>query len=97
MKYFKLTIAEKEYTDVKKIDNILLEQGFGWVVDAEIKNAIIEIKHNTIIWVSGKWFYGDWNYGIFKGGEFHGRFENGIIDGGEIIGDIESGINLIEE
>lgn len=96
MRYFKLTIAEKEYTNDREIDNILLEDGFGWIVDAEIKNAIIEIKNNTIIWKSGKWFYGDWKYGIFKGGEFYGVFKNGIIDGGQIKGEFEAGINLVE-
>lgn len=78
-----------------KIDQILESNGFFWMIDSEIENAILEIKKNTIIWHDGKYYSGNWKYGIFKSGEFFGKWENGIFENGEFFGKWESGINKL--
>lgn len=84
----------KIYTNKNKIVSILRENKFYWLIDSEIKKAIIEIKKNTIIWHGGIFLFGDWEYGIFKNGEFYGNWLNGIFENGEFNGTWNSGIDL---
>lgn len=97
MRVNKLTIDGKSIFTTKKINSILRENGFYWLIDSEIEDADIEIKNNTLIWNSGKFYVGDWEYGIFKSGEFYGNFINGIFENGLFKGKWYSGINLQSE
>tara|TARA_R110000772_G_scaffold2410_2_gene8395 strand:+ start:15775 stop:16074 length:300 start_codon:yes stop_codon:yes gene_type:complete len=97
MKYKSLTIGDKVYKNQKDIEKRLENQNFYWVIDAEFENAELEIKHDTLVWESGKWFHGKWEYGIFNNGEFHGTWENGIFEGGTFKGNWISGIDYTEK
>lgn len=92
MRFLELIYNGKTYTDNNKIYEILIKENFHWLIDSTIEKAKIEIKNNTLIWHDG-YFYGNWHYGIFKGGDFHGIFENGILEGGNFRGEFISGIN----
>lgn len=92
MKYEKLTYYEEEYTTQNKIESILKKEGLYWLIDSEFENADIEVKNNTVIWNEGNYLYGDWYYGIWKGGTFHGKWLNGIFEEGKFKGDWVSGI-----
>ncbi len=95
MRYRELIIDGSSIKSQSKIDKILESLGFFWIIDSEIENAHIEIKNNTLIWHSGKYYAGNWKYGIFKSGEFFGKWENGIFEDGEFKGKWESGINKL--
>lgn len=82
------------YKNTNDIDQILLKEGFYWLIDSEVSDAIIEIKNNTIIWHNGDYLSGNWHYGIFKNGNFYGNWENGIFENGNFNGKWNSGINL---
>lgn len=97
MKYKSLTIDEKVYTNQKDIEKRLKDQNFYWVIDAELEDAEVEIKNNTLVWNNGKWFHGNWEFGIFNNGEFHGIWDNGIFEGGTFKGKWISGINYTEK
>jgi hypothetical protein len=84
----------KNYTNPREINNLLSQNYFYWLIDAEVDNAIIEIQKNTIIWHDGIFMSGDWYYGIFKGGYFYGNWKNGIFEDGYFDGKWNSGINL---
>lgn len=94
MKYKSLTIDETDYTNQNDIVKVLKNYNFHWVIDSEFENAVIEIKNNTLVWISGDWLHGKWEYGIFKGGKFHGTWINGIFVDGEFKGKWESGIDV---
>lgn len=97
MRYLELKYNGKIYTHIEEIEEIgdILESlGFNWLVDSEIRNSKIEIKRGTLIWYDGIFISGDWNYGIFKGGEFYGNWESGIFEGGLMNGEWNGGINL---
>lgn len=86
----------KKYTTYNQIISIIKSEKLYWLIDSELVNAIIEIKKNTLIWHSGTFLSGDWEYGIFKDGEFYGTWENGIFENGVFDGVWISGINLIK-
>lgn len=86
----------KKYTTYNQIISIIKSEKLYWLIDSELVNAIIEIKKNTLIWYSGTFLSGDWEYGIFKDGEFYGTWENGIFENGVFDGVWISGINLIK-
>ena len=69
MRYLELLFEGKTYTSESKIDQILDQNDFNWLIDAEIENSKLEIKKNTLIWHEGTFYSGDWNYGIFKDGK----------------------------
>ena len=92
MRYNKLKYGDKTITSSSKINKILSDNKLYWLIDSEIENADIEIKNDTLIWHSGKYYTGDWKYGIFKEGEFHGNFINGIFEDGIFKGKWHSGI-----
>jgi hypothetical protein len=94
MRFNELIIDGKIIKSTSKINLILKDYGFNWLIDSEFESAKIEIKNNTIIWHDGKYYVGDWHYGIFKNGEFWGNFINGIFENGEFKGKWYSGINL---
>jgi hypothetical protein len=85
MKYLELKVGDKIIKNQKKIEDILIQGKFYWLLDSELESAIIEIKNNTIIWHDG-YFFGNWHFGIFKNGEFHGNWINGIFEGGNFFG-----------
>jgi hypothetical protein len=93
MRYLELIFEGKTYSSESKIDTILEQNNLDWLIDAEIENAILEIKKNTLIWNGGTFYSGDWHYGIFKNGKFYGNWKNGIFENGEFLGKWNSGIN----
>lgn len=97
MRYSELMIDGKSIKSQKQIDEILRKKQFYWLIDAEIENAKIEIKRDTLIWHSGNFYSGDWHYGIFLDGNFYGKFINGIFGNGNFKGNWKSGINLQSE
>lgn len=97
MRYLELIIDSKSIKSQNQITEILRKNNFYWLIDSEIENVVIEIKKNTIIWHSGNFYSGSWEYGIFKGGSFWGTFINGIFEGGNFKGNWKSGINLQSE
>jgi hypothetical protein len=97
MRYVELKYRGKTYTNLREIDDILLQEKFYWLIDSEIENAQIELINNTIIWYNGNYYSGDWEYGIFKDGKFYGNWENGIWESGFFGGKWNSGINLVED
>lgn len=94
MKYKSLKVDGRDYDNHNDIVKVLKNYNFYWVIDAEFENAEIEIKNNTLVWESGDWLHGKWEYGIFKGGKFHGTWINGIFVDGEFKGKWESGIDI---
>lgn len=96
MRYLELNYREKTYTINNEIHDILLKEGFYWLIDSEIENAKLEIKNNTLIWENGSFYTGEWHYGIFKNGSFYGNWKNGIWERGNFAGKWNSGINLTQ-
>lgn len=94
MRFLELQYNGEIIIQNNKILKILETEQLQWLIDSEVEQAKIEIKNKTLIWHDG-YFFGDWHYGIFKGGEFHGNFENGILEGGDFKGNFVSGIKLI--
>ena len=97
MRYTELVIDGKSFKSQNEILKQLLLKKFYWLLDSEIENAKIEIKNDTLIWHSGDFYSGDWEYGIFKSGNFYGNWENGIFENGNFKGKWQSGINLKSE
>lgn len=97
MRYTELLIDDKSFKSQNEILKQLLLKKFYWILDSEIENAKIEIKNDTLIWHSGDFYSGDWEYGIFKSGNFYGNFINGIFENGNFKGKWQSGINLKSE
>lgn len=94
MDFLELKHDGKTYTSKNDILKNLKSEGFYWLIDSEVSEAVIEIKNDTLIWHSGIFMSGDWHYGIFKGGKFFGNWENGIFEHGYFNGNWKSGINL---
>jgi hypothetical protein len=94
MRYIELRYRNKTYTNRVEIDDILHKEGFYWLIDSELEGAIIEVNKSTIIWHSGNYYSGDWEYGIFKNGKFYGNWINGIWESGIFSGKWHSGVNL---
>ena len=92
-KYKHLDFEGNTYTDLAKIEQILKSKGFYWLIDSEFENAEIKLEKNTIIWQSGDFYSGDWEYGIWLSGKFHGKFINGIFEDGSFNGKWVSGID----
>ena len=92
MGILELKYNDKTITTPSQILKKLKEDGFYWLIDSEVENAIVEIKKNTIIWHEGVYKFGNWKYGIFKNGGFYGTWENGIWENGTFKGIWKSGI-----
>lgn len=79
MRYIELKYEGKVINEQWKIDEILLEKKFNWVVNAEIQNARLEIINNTLVWNAGIWYNGNWKFGVFRDGEWkYGTWDNGV-------------------
>lgn len=63
-----------------------------WLLDAQVDNAVIEIKNNTLIWKDGIWYSGDFLYGIWENGTFWGRWINGLWINGKFNGEWLTGL-----
>lgn len=89
-----LIYNDKTISNERKINDILETNDLHWLIDSEIEDASIEIKHKTLIWHSGDFYSGNWHYGIFKNGNFFGIWENGIFEDGNFKGRFISGIKI---
>jgi len=79
LRYSELKYEGKIYTEQWKIDEILIKNKFNWMVDAEIKNARLEIFQDTLVWNAGIWYNGDWYFGVWRDGEWrYGTWQNGV-------------------
>lgn len=79
MRYNELLYDGKVITEQWKIDEILIENEFNWLVNAEIENARLEILKDTLVWNAGIWYNGTWEFGVFRDGEWkYGTWENGV-------------------
>ena len=94
MGIIELKYGNKTLTTKSQILKTLKEESLYWLIDSEVESAIIEIKKNTLIWYSGVFKYGNWEYGIFKDGDFHGVWENGIWEGGTFNGEWKTGVRF---
>ena len=79
LRYSELKYDGQIYTEQWKIDEILIKNKFNWMVNAEIKNARLEIFQDTLVWNAGIWYNGDWNFGVWRDGEWrYGNWKNGV-------------------
>jgi len=84
MRYNELKFEGKTYTKQWEINEILIDNKFNWIVDAEIENARLEIfklkdGSKTLVWNAGIWYNGDWFFGTFRDGEWkYGTWRNGV-------------------
>ena len=92
MRFNEFKIGEQVLKNPIKIEEQLIKHNLNWLIDSEIENAVVEIKNNTLIWKSGKFYAGNWHYGIWQDGDFHGIWENGIWENGYFKGKWVSGI-----
>jgi len=78
-RYSELKYDGKVYTEQWQIDEILIKNKFNWMVNAEIKNARLEIFQDTLVWNAGIWYNGDWYFGVWRDGEWRsGTWQNGV-------------------
>ena len=81
-RYSELKYDGKIYTAQWQIDEILIKNKFNWMIDAEIKNARLEISQDTLVWNAGIWYNGDWYFGVWRDGEWkYGTWQNGVWPG----------------
>jgi len=79
LRYSELKFEGHTYTEQWKIDEILIKNKFNWMVNAEIKNARLEIFENTLVWNAGIWYNGSWYFGVWRDGEWrYGTWQNGV-------------------
>lgn len=82
-RYSELKYDGQTYTEQWKIDEILIKNKFNWMVNAEIKNARLEIFQDTLVWNAGIWYNGDWYFGVWRDGEWrYGTWQNGVFYNG---------------
>ena len=93
MRFKEFRIGDEVITSPIEIDDVLIKNNLNWLIDSEIEEAIVEIKFKTLIWKNGKYFAGNWEYGIWQDGYFYGVWENGIWENGNFEGKWKSGIN----
>ena len=78
-RYSELKFNGQTYTEQWKIDEILIQNKFNWMVNAEIKNARLEIFQDTLVWNAGIWYNGSWYFGVWRDGEWrYGTWQNGV-------------------
>lgn len=83
LRYTELKYNGEIYTEQWKIDEILVKNKFNWMVNAEIKNARLEIFQDTLVWNGGIWYNGSWYFGVWRDGEWrYGTWENGVFYNG---------------
>jgi len=82
-RYKELKYEGKTYTQTYQIDEILLDLGLNWFLDAEVENIRLEIMKETLIVNAGIWYNGVWEYGVIRDIEWRaGTFQNGVIYNG---------------
>lgn len=96
MRFKEVKVGERILTNPIQINKELTTNNLDWLIDSEIENAEIEIKHKTLIWKNGNYNAGKWHYGIWKFGNFKGVWENGIWENGSFEGKWKSGIGKPE-
>ncbi|MFW6225976.1 MAG: hypothetical protein ACOC3V_03380 [bacterium] len=58
------------------LDDIKIK--YGWLLNAEVDNAIVGEDENGLVWYSGDWIGGIWENGTWYSGNFHdGRWKRG--------------------
>lgn len=83
IRYKELKYEGKTYTQKYEIDEILLDKGLNWFLDAELENIRIEIMKDTLILNGGIWYNGIWEYGVIRDVDWRaGTFQNGVIYNG---------------
>lgn len=87
-----LRYKDKVYKDIRDIKKVLQQNDCEWLLECEVENAIISIEKKTVIFESGVFLNGDFEYGIFKGEFRGGAFINGIFEGNFTGGEFVSGI-----
>jgi hypothetical protein len=79
MKYKELKFQGKIYTEKYQIEEILSDNKFLWVLEAELSNIRLELLKNTIVINSGIWYNGTFKYGVVRNMEWrYGSWENGV-------------------
>lgn len=79
LRYSELKYNGETITEQWKIDEILIKNKFSWMVNAEIKNARLEIFNDTLVWNAGIWYFGNWYFGVWRDGEWRsGTWQNGV-------------------
>jgi len=79
LRYTELKHDGKTYTEQWQIDEILVKNKFNWLVNAEIKNARLEIYNDTLVWNGGIWYNGDWFFGVWRDREWkYDKWQNGV-------------------
>ncbi len=79
MRIIKLAVGDDIFTDHVSIREELHKNDIHWLDNAEIDNAVLEIKDGKLYWYGGLFYFGDWEYGIWMDGTFvHGNWHNGI-------------------
>lgn len=67
----------KELRDGLTLD--MIQNKFSWLLKAKIKDAILGLFENNLIWYNGTWIDGTWINGIWKDGIWlKGIWEYGI-------------------
>ncbi len=100
-RYKELKFEDTTYTETYKINEILVKNGFEWFLDCEVENVRLEITKNTLVFNSGVFFNGNWEYGVFRDGQwkygtwnggvwyngtwYNGIYKNGLIFGGRFL------------
>ncbi|MCK9445489.1 hypothetical protein M0Q50_01180 [bacterium] len=85
-----MTIRYKElkynglvYNKRYEIDKFLLENNFGWMIDAEIENMRLEIMKETLIVNAGIIYNCEFDYGVIRDCDVRNiHFVNGVINNG---------------
>lgn len=93
MRFKEFLINGRYIENSNEIEGVLIENNLEWLINSEIEDAVVEIKHKTLIWEKGDYNAGNWHYGIWLEGRFSGIWENGIWEGGVFDGKWESGID----
>jgi hypothetical protein len=102
MRFKNLKYKNRNLTENKSIERVLIETGYAWLLDCEIEEANLEISKGRLkwldgifytgIWVEGEWHKGEWFYGQWLNGRwlegiwYNGIWTDGIWEDGEFHG-----------
>jgi len=92
MRYKQVKVDNTIISNPSQINKVLTMNNLSWLIDSEIEEAEFEIKNKTIIWTNGNFNAGKWHYGVWQFGNFKGIWENGIWENGNFEGTWKSGI-----
>ena len=85
----------KELKDELILDTI--KEKFPWVLEAEIKDAILGYDGYALVWYSGNWLTGIWHAGIWKSGIWMAVLSKKPLISQEELSEIMSLSNLVKE